>query len=248
MTDEGKSVPKDLLDLVLSTLVDLARSRSPFNSEAHDSTPSRNQIYLTTYLPSTSSNLLALHPSFSASLSSTHRTSSRSTRSYHAPFPSPAQSHFSQLASQLHCLATPSPLTLSSPSLRTFAREIVYTKSNFPRSAHYGPFCSDYSGRVDWRKVEALMIVMRANLEDAAEMGGWGEELDDEDRPTTVPGGWESTRKASAGRVAGAGGRNERDWAGVEGEWRGTYSFVRSSLFSLSPISRGNRVVRLFKY
>jgi len=141
-----------------------------------------------------------------------------------------------QLAAHLHVLATPSPLVHASPSIRTAAKELVYEQSNFRRDSLYGPFMNDGSGRVDWRKLEALAIVCGANLDEAVTIG-WGQvdgddDGDGDDGPLVPPRGWSSTRPHSAGpvRTDPAG----RDWAGVThpGGWRGTYSFLHWPTFA----------------
>ncbi|GAA5988845.1 hypothetical protein JCM10908_006195 [Rhodotorula pacifica] len=150
-----------------------------------------------------------------------------------------------EVLAHLHALATPSPLALSSPSIRTRAKEIVYTRANWTRHSWYGPFKSDGSGRVDWRKVEALAIVASANVVDARAMG-WGRpgasipmpgggarassahlprgEQGDLG-PAVPPRGWSATRPLSAGRVRAD--PEGRDWSGLTThENAGSYMFL----------------------
>ncbi|GAA5900900.1 hypothetical protein JCM6882_005971 [Rhodosporidiobolus microsporus] len=225
--DEPKPVPPAEYELVLSTLVDIALSRSPVSQHGPEASPSsRNEAFLARHLPPDSPVLLSLHPSFSPRSSTrTLRSSSKSP----APSPSPSdlasQFHLAQLASHLSVLSSPSPLLLASPSILTAAREIVYEKSNFTRAGAWGPFMSDGSGEVDWRKVEAVAIVMASELGEAVGEG-WGVEGQREGDETRVPlgGGWGVSRPGSAMGGAEEGGR---DWAGIDGkEWRGTYAFL----------------------
>lgn len=79
--------------------------------------------------------------------------------------------------------------------------------------------------RVDWVKVEAISIVMSANLSEGREMGWGGESIE-------LPSGLDCTRRGVIPDVeekkeAEENERNPRDWAGVEDtEWRGTYCFI----------------------
>ncbi|TNY22817.1 hypothetical protein DMC30DRAFT_444876 [Rhodotorula diobovata] len=255
--------PEDLVP-TLETLVDLARTRPPVppslasaDAVSEDESDSLNERWLERWLtPSSSSGepLLALHPTFSRSSLPTLRSSSRphpssSSSSSSSSGPrSPAglirAARIAQLAAHLHVLATPCPLALASPSIRTAARETVYEMSNFGRESLFGPFMNDGSGRVDWRKVEALAIVCGTNLDEAMSIV-WGGALDDDDdgadgadgadgdeaETVVPPRGWRTTRAHSAGPVrADPAGR---DWAGVThpAGWRGTYSFLHYPVF-----------------
>jgi len=126
-----------------------------------------------------------------------------------------------QLASRLHCLANPA--TRITHRVRTAAREILYEAGSFGRSSNWGPFMKMARGHqggleVDWRKVEALALVMAGNIDDEI-AAGWGE--GSEPRPS----GWESTRKELVGEGV-------TDWAGVEsGTWKGTYAFLDFTSF-----------------
>lgn len=152
-----------------------------------------------------------------------------------------------ELVSHLHALSMPSPLALTSPSVRTRAKEIVYTRGNWTRLSHYGPFRSDGSGRVDWRKVEALAIVAGANIRDASPMG-WGDppaaqgfgatapatwsstrgsaaQEPPEIAAAVAPTGWTATRPLSAGPVCADS--SNRDWSGLTShELVGSYFFI----------------------
>ncbi|GAA5853787.1 hypothetical protein JCM8547_007449 [Rhodosporidiobolus lusitaniae] len=221
LAESAIPIPAKQLELVLSTLVDLAQSRSPYSPTSH-SLDSLNEFLLEQHLPLTAPTLLALHPTFSRSSLRSLRSQSKQP-AFSAELL--ARSRIAQLAAHLHVLSTPSLLALSSPSIRTAAREIVYEKLNASRMAAWGPFMNDGSGRIDWRKVEALALVMTSNMSDAEDLG-WGSEEGDEHEGgrTVVPRGWKMTRPESA-RVRTD--KDGRDWAGIESqEWRGTYAFL----------------------
>ncbi|BGP57586.1 hypothetical protein JCM8202v2_005230 [Rhodotorula sphaerocarpa] len=142
-----------------------------------------------------------------------------------ASFRNAMQTRGAELVAHLHALATPSPLAFVSPSIRTRAKEIVYTRANWTRSSLYGPFKADGSGRVDWRKVEALAIVAGANILDAGHMG-WGQPP----TPRRRDEGDATTRPHSAGpaRADPAG----RDWSGLTShELVGTYMFLHYPVY-----------------
>lgn len=117
-----------------------------------------------------------------------------------------------QLASHLHVLHTPTDRALGDPRVRARAREVVYDRRNWLKRSQYGPFQNAGTGFVDWRKLEALSVVMGNNIQESITLG-WAED------GSSCPSGFASTRP-------GPGGKG-RDWAGVEShEWRGTYSFL----------------------
>ncbi|GAA5949318.1 hypothetical protein JCM3765_003369 [Sporobolomyces pararoseus] len=201
---------------ILETLVHVATSRPPAGK------PSLNEVFLEKYLSPSSSTILSLHPSFS---------SPRPYLRSQARKPTPEDVVISELASQLHSLSTPSLVSIASPSIRNLSREIVYERLNFTKSSAYGPLKSDGSGLVDYRKVEAIQILMNANLEEAKTMG-WGQESGEEE--TVSPTGWSSTRTGSASSSLKLEGKevDERDWAGITThEWRGTYAFLHFPVY-----------------
>ncbi|GAA5866319.1 hypothetical protein JCM1840_004084 [Sporobolomyces johnsonii] len=212
LQSKGEPIPSHELLELLETLVQLALSRPPSISAAD---ASLNEAFLEAYLSPISSNILALHPTFSRRPSPGLRSNSATT-----------SDSVSLLASRLHALSTPSPLALSSPSIRTSARECVYERLHFLRDSQYGPFISGGGGKVDWRKVEAIAMVMGANMDDARTMG-WGVEDAEDGAETVVPSGWASTRSGSATATATVAARDPRDWAGIAThEWRGSYAFL----------------------
>ncbi|GAA5995942.1 F-box protein [Rhodotorula paludigena] len=236
--ERSEPFPPAHLEPLLETLVDLAESRPPCSTYE----TSRNERWLEQWLTSTPGGgevLLALHPTFSRSSSRSLRSTAQASTAAKGKASLSAilsAARTAQLAAHLHVLSTPCPLALSSPSLRTAAKEIVYERLNALRGSYYGPLMNDGSGRVDWRKVEALQMVMRANLDDAAAIG-WGRETVDargnvveDDDPAVVPTGWRSTRP---GAIPTRQDPDGRDWAGVthEGGLRGTYAFVHYPVF-----------------
>ncbi|BGP50756.1 hypothetical protein JCM10450v2_006682 [Rhodotorula kratochvilovae] len=243
--DRAEPIPPAELKPLLETLVDIALSRPPAPpSAADDPAPqesdSLSERWLELWLSPTRSGgetLLALHPTFSRSSARTR--SGAKALAAQSPSALVRAARIAQLAAQLHALATPSPLSLV-PSIRTAAMETVYERANFLREALYGPFMGDGSGRVDWRKVEAIAIVMSANV-DSARTFGWGTEraggggaagagagaaAEDGDDPVVPPRGWNSTRPGSASALSAEA--DPRDWAGVThpAGWRGTYAFL----------------------
>lgn len=208
LCERGEPVPQGELAAVLRTLVDAAHARPPLST---DQCASLNERWLQRVLSSSGSwtaagpgePILAVHPSFSRD-SPTARNLRSSSTSKEKTSATLETLLISQLASHLHVLATPSPLAFASPSIRGSAKEIVYERVNYLRSSFFGPFMGDGSGRVDWLKVEAIAILMGANLEDAQALG-WGmDPLDGEDEDgsedeTVVPRGWGATRPHSAG-------------------------------------------------
>ncbi|GAA5928493.1 hypothetical protein JCM3775_000629 [Rhodotorula graminis] len=245
LIDDSKPVPLDLLLPLLDTLVDLARTRPPVPA-APAPPDSLNERWLEQWVRTAGAALVALHPTLSdpsirgfRPLASVLAVPSLGTSPPSSPAALVYAARVRQLAAHLHVLATPAPIVRAIPALRTAAKEIVYEQSNFRRDSLYGPFMNDGSGRVDWRKVEALASVCGANLAEAISLG-WGTEDDDdgggggggeqddgdEGGPIVPPSGWPSTRAHSAGpvRTDPAG----RDWAGVThpAGWRGTYAFL----------------------
>ncbi|GAA5903550.1 hypothetical protein JCM8208_003622 [Rhodotorula glutinis] len=243
-----KPVPLNLLVPLLDTLVDLAQARPPVpgsgaGGDHHAERDSLNERWLEKWVRTSGSALVALHPTLSDPSLRGFRPSdtcrdvpSLGTSPPSTPAAIVRAARARQLAAHLHVLATPSPLVRALPALRTAAKEVVYEQSNFRRDSLYGPFMNDGSGRVDWRKLEALACVCGANLAEAISLGWGTEDADDDDDaerdegdeggPIVPPRGWASTRAHSAGpvRTDPAG----RDWAGVThpSGWRGTYSFL----------------------
>lgn len=257
--DKRDRIEADELAAIASTLVDAADQRPAGTGD------SLNQEWLADLLRASPEDLngneaiLRLSPGRGPGvLPAAHhlRSSSIAVPSVLEPLRSPegeggdatfVNARAAELVAHLHALSMPSPLALSSPSVRTRAKEIVYTRANWTRLSHYGPFRSDGSGRVDWRKVEALAIVAGANIRDASAMG-WGEppaaqgfgattpvtwstargvpaQVPPEVATAVAPTGWTATRPLSAGPVRADS--SNRDWSGLTShELVGTYFFI----------------------
>lgn len=156
-----------------------------------------------------------------------------------------------QLSAHLHILHTPNNAA-TTPTGRKHAREIVYKRSNFLRRyfiqsstlnsltllsrSQFGPFQNSSTGLIDYKKLQALQVVMRCNLSEALEEG-WGNESG---QIIQLPTGFESTRSRPEEIIG-------RDWAGVETfNWRGTYSFLDFRVWhAFNSISNRRGVVDL---
>lgn len=229
--DERPLAGPDLVAL-LETLVYLAVSRPAANL------PSLNEALLEKYFSPEQSKILSLHPSFSARQPRLRSHSRKWTDE---------DVVVSELVSRLHSLSTPSLAAVASPTVRTAAKEIVYERLNFAKSSGYGPLKSDGTTTVDHRKVEAIQIVMSANLEEAKTMG-WGQGAPAAGRgeETSVPSGWSSTRTGSAETPELIDGKkvDPRDWAGVTThEWRGTYAFLHYPIYHAFNHHRTNSYI-----
>lgn len=89
----------------------------------------------------------------------------------HAPFASPPKTEHQQSA-KLHCLygvpllhAGRSHHVTRRSVMGPFACSKVYDLRQYTERTRWGPFMDDGSGRTDWEKVEAIMLVLGANLE-----------------------------------------------------------------------------------
>ena len=76
-----------------------------------------------------------------------------------------------QMSAHLHCLygvpilsAHPQGRHTGTSRMSVFACSKVYDLRQYTRKTMWGPFMADGSGRVDWEKVEAVMIAIGANL------------------------------------------------------------------------------------
>jgi len=138
--------------------------------------------------------------------------------------------------SRLHILLTPE-LDFDDEAhldFRGFMREVVYTATNFTKANDWGPFHKD--GTVDWALVQAIGVVMsgwynRLQLTPVVNATDVNDEGDEH---------WAPVKRILDGRLdvsRGAGLFNVQrplklksnevwDWAGVEGQWCGSYSFL----------------------
>ncbi|KAF3935253.1 hypothetical protein ABW19_dt0203411 [Dactylella cylindrospora] len=79
----------------------------------------------------------------------------------------PADTEFErQLSAKLHCIyGVPiDPRGKKGKPTHPWARSKVYDLRNYDTNTMWGPFRADGSGRVDWEKMEAIMIVLGYNM------------------------------------------------------------------------------------
>ncbi|KAF3913673.1 hypothetical protein AA313_de0200357 [Arthrobotrys entomopaga] len=79
----------------------------------------------------------------------------------------PANTEFErQLAAKLHCYygVPVDPRGKKAKPTHPWARSRVYDLRNYDANTLWGPFRADGSGRVDWEKMEAIMIVLAYNM------------------------------------------------------------------------------------
>ncbi|KAK6523071.1 hypothetical protein TWF281_002494 [Arthrobotrys megalospora] len=71
-----------------------------------------------------------------------------------------------QLSAKLHCYygIPMDPRSRKSKPTHPWARSRVYDLRNYDTNTMWGPFRADGSGRVDWEKMEAIMIVLGFNM------------------------------------------------------------------------------------
>lgn len=72
-----------------------------------------------------------------------------------------------QLSAKLHCLYGKPILSVGrgrSARTYTWARSFVYDLRMRSRLTRWGPLMNDMSGRVDWQKMEAIIIVLGHNI------------------------------------------------------------------------------------
>ncbi|KAM0791789.1 hypothetical protein ACM66B_004052 [Microbotryomycetes sp. NB124-2] len=224
--DRGRDV-LELDEVAIDALVRIAETRRVLD-DGGDGKESANQRWLSQHLGNDFVRRVELSP---------HRVTRSVTRMLHMDA---SNSSRLRALAHLHVLQTPTTLTIQQHRLD--AREIVYESRSVEQSRHWGPFlpADETNGTyfVDWTKLEALTIVMAANLRDAI-VFGWGAEYGI-DSTWDVPHGWESTMRVKPPRQAGNDGQEDRgsekasrDWAGVEDMvWRGTYGFLDYRVFS----------------
>ncbi|KAK3944895.1 hypothetical protein QBC46DRAFT_350253 [Diplogelasinospora grovesii] len=74
-----------------------------------------------------------------------------------------------QMSAKLHSLYGMPQLKLGrtrSSRLYPFAVSKVYDLRQYTEESLWGPFIADRSGRVDWEKIEAILLVLRSNIKD----------------------------------------------------------------------------------
>lgn len=124
-----------------------------------------------------------------------------------------------------HLGLTPSDATKAN---KAAALAFVYDMRNYRYDSNFGPFMSDGSGRINWVHVHAIHRTVAMHLVDLRE----GEPFVFPLIPVSMP--------YCQGIVPpGVDLRKERDWAGIEGLWHCTFSFIdhRDLLRKYSPPS-----------
>lgn len=169
--DDDVDHKKDELDFVYRTVNELLKNASSENTGPNPKTQlsqSRNADILSSLFSSESNQSAFLCRSFiyERARAEFH---SRDVRYWHGP---PKDEH--QKSAHLHCLYGV-PRLFAYPSARRqtrhnlmhpFACSKVYDLRQYTDKNHWGPFMDDGTMRVDWEKVEAVMIVLGANMDD----------------------------------------------------------------------------------
>ncbi|KAM0751890.1 hypothetical protein T439DRAFT_379964 [Meredithblackwellia eburnea MCA 4105] len=138
-------------------------------------------------------------------------------------------------AAHLSCLFGPTVRSYENWR-RLFALRRTYDVRNYRKETRFGPMEPVSTGaggggggelKVDWIILDALRIVMDFNIMVASERDGWGINPRTEQPLKGVGrgkgGGWrDSARRIKVG---------ERDWAGVEAVWIGTYAYLDWEVF-----------------
>ncbi|KAK0627234.1 hypothetical protein B0T14DRAFT_563058 [Immersiella caudata] len=208
--------------------------------------PSRNASILSTLLTPSASQIPLLTSSF---LFSRARGTSPPTLP-----PTPLPHH--QQSAHLHCLYG-SPILkhgrTRSSSMYPFACSKVYDLREYTNGSMWGPFWNDGSGRVDWEKVEAVMMVIGGNIRGKGLEGlpvfenfwgrGWGGSWEGSYVPWPAKGekGGEGCGEGCRYGAEGEGGEEveeddeevrvmrglkERDPFGVSGTWLRVVCFL----------------------
>ena len=111
-----------------------------------------------------------------------------------------------------HLGLTPSDATNAS---KAAALAFVYDMRNYRYDSNFGPFMSDGSGRINWVHVHAIHRTVAMHLVDLREGEPFVFPLIPVSMPycqSIIPPGLDLTK--------------ERDWAGIEGLWHCTFSFI----------------------
>jgi F-box-like len=112
----------------------------------------------------------------------------------------------------VHLGLTPSDATSAS---KASARAFVYDMRNYCYASSFGPYLSDGSGRINWVHLYAIHRTIAMHLVDLRE----GEPFVFPVIPVSMP-------YCQSIIPRGLDLDKERDWAGVEGLWHCTFSFV----------------------
>jgi hypothetical protein len=121
---------------------------------------------------------------------------------------SPGSIPRSESACKLHVMAGVSPQESQDTRALGAARQVVYNWQTTNADNEYGPF--KYNGDVDWRRLEAIMTVATGHFSRAVQ------------GRLTLPQGFNYSIPARTTIDPS----QPQDWAGVTGNWCGTYVFL----------------------
>ncbi|KAM0277688.1 hypothetical protein ACHAQH_005631 [Verticillium albo-atrum] len=207
------SVPNDAaLPFVHDALVQLLRHASPAGGPAASIAPthaaSRNAAL--------AAKLFRDEPARTAYLT----RSSLFQRARHQP--PPADRALASASARLHCLYGRAILNAGrtrNGRVHPYACAKVYDLRQHTAGTFWGPFMEDGSGRVDWERVEAVMVVLGGNMRQAraggSVWGGW-------DMP--FAGSWPGSWLGSSMRILNGAGLE--DPYGVGGTWLRVVCFI----------------------
>ncbi|KAM0325480.1 hypothetical protein ACHAQA_007467 [Verticillium albo-atrum] len=213
------SVPNDaVLPFVHDTVVKLLRLASPAGGPAASIAP--------TYAASRNATLVARmfrdEPARTAFLT----RSALFQRARHQPA---LDRTLSRASARLHCLYGRAVLNCGrtrSGRMHPYACAKVYDLRQHTAGTFWGPFLEDGSGRVDWERVEAVMVVLGANMRQAraggSVWGGW-----DVPFAGSWPGSWFGDYGWRSGQPSeGLSSVALEDPYGVSGTWLRVVCFI----------------------
>lgn len=124
-----------------------------------------------------------------------------------------------QKSAKLHCLYGKPILTigrLRSKKTYGYACSKVYDLRQYTEETKWGPFMGDGSGRVDWEKVEAVLITLAFNLHTKRLMSGDFKEIWD----NPYAGAWSGSYAGAMGKPKAEPSSLElQDPYGITGTW-----------------------------
>ncbi|KAH6687996.1 F-box domain-containing protein [Plectosphaerella plurivora] len=134
-----------------------------------------------------------------------------------------------QKSARLHCLFGRPILNAGktrSSRMHPFACSKVYDIRQYTTRTHWGPFRDDGSDRVDWEKVEAILIVLGTNLRSTQQQGLQLHNIWD----MPFAGSWGGSWMPTPGRTLSD--LDARDPYGISGTWLRVVCFVDYGDFS----------------
>ncbi|KAI0972640.1 hypothetical protein F4678DRAFT_428859 [Xylaria arbuscula] len=219
---------KDELDFVHRTVVELLRNASTDDAQPGSPArlpPSRNAEILTNLFSVESNQEAFLCRSFIYERARAE-FDARDIRYWHGP---PKPEH--QKSAHLHCLyGVPLLFAYPSPGRRTrhnsmhpFACSKVYDLRQYTEKTKWGPFMDDDTMRVDWEKVEAIMIVLGANMN---HLGISGIHMCENFCNVPFAGTWPNSWKSSHSSPQEVGAKESLDPYGITGVWLRVVCFL----------------------